>query len=105
MPEGKKWRGKSVYQVLDRLKMAAQSQQALFVVETMTRERVNKLNHEAKEILIGIADELKGLHPDEIRLGHSWKCLESPTDHCIYNDRKDPFMDHCLFCGEPSDRG
>src|SRR4030095_14641749 len=105
MPLGKKWREKSVYQVLTRLRDAAEGERALFVMQMAIEEQTKRLHREAKLMLKELADELTYVEVDHIRLGSSWKCPDSPTDNCIYDDNKDPFMDHCLFCGEPVDRG
>ncbi len=105
MPRGVKWRGKSVNQVLDRLREAGETTRALYLMKKATDERVSRLEREAKEKLIELADELKGLTPNDLSLGHSWDCEGSPTDHCIYNTWKDAWKDHCLFCGDPLDRG
>ena len=105
MPEGKKWRGKSVYQVLTRLNDASRTAGALRLVKIASEERIERLTREAKEKLIELADELTGLEPDDLYLCHSWDCKESPTDRCIYNVTEDPMKDDCLFCGDPLDRG
>lgn len=105
MPEGKKWRGKSLYQVYTRLNDASASMRAFRLVETMAKERAKRLEDEAKEILIELADELAGLKPDDLYLAHSWDCTTSPTDKCIYNVTEDPMKDFCLFCDDPMDRG
>jgi len=104
MPEGVKWRGKSVYQVLSRLKDASRTEAALFQMAQAAKERSARLKREAAEILVGLADELQGLAPDILHFG-GWACEGSPTDYCIYNDALDSWHDRCLFCGEPSDRG
>lgn len=105
MPEGKKWRGKSLYQVYTRLNDASQTASALRMVKIASEERIERLQTEAKVLLIGLADELKGKDPEDIYLAYSWDCKESPTDKCIYNTYEDPWKDNCLFCGDPLDRG
>lgn len=104
MPEGVKWRGKSVYQVLSRLSDAGKTGVALFQMQQAANERIARLKLEAAQILVGLAEELKDLAPADLHFG-GWKCEGSPTDYCIYNNEKDRWHDHCLFCGEPSDRG
>lgn len=104
MPEGVKWRGKSVNQVLDRLKGAGETGRALFLMEQAAKERIGRLEMEAKQILVGLAEELKGIAPVNLYLGQ-WACTGSPTDRCIYDNHEDAWHDHCLFCEEPSDRG
>lgn len=104
MPEGVKWRGKSVYQVLTRLQTAASTGAALFQMQQAAEERIARLKQEAAQILVGLADELKDIEPCYLHFGYE-KCEGSPTDHCLYNDAIDSWHDHCLFCGEPSDRG
>jgi len=41
--------------------------------------------------------------PNDIELGH-WKCHESPTGACVYDQREDPALDDCLFCQAPDSR-
>lgn len=105
MPEGVKWRGKSVYQILDRLSEASRTDAALYLIEKAARERMAKLELEAKERLVVIADELAGINPENLYLSRSLACAGSPTDKCIYHIRDDMWRDHCLFCSEPEDRG
>lgn len=104
MPEGVKWRGKSVYQVLNRLQDAARTGAALFQIQQAANERIARLKLEAAQILVGLADELKDIDPKSLFFG-GWECKGSPTDYCIYDNDEDNWHDHCLFCGEPSDRG
>lgn len=104
MPEGVKWRGKSVYQVLTRLKDAAETERALFVMARAAKAQTGLLQLEAAQILVGLADELKDIAPVNLHFG-SWLCKDSPTDYCIYDNHKDGWHDHCLFCKQPSDRG
>lgn len=33
-----------------------------------------------------------------------WDCDDSPTGKCVYDDKKDPCLDICLFCGHPDER-
>jgi hypothetical protein len=105
MPKGVKWRGHSLYQITQRLDDARLARSTAYQVKLATDERAKRLETEAKQKLIEIADELKGLEPDDIYLSTSWECADSPTDRCIYNEDKDSWHDHCLFCGEPEDRG
>lgn len=104
MPEGVKWRGKSVYQVLSRLKTADSTATALFMMQQAAQERIVRLKLEAAEILVGLAPELKGFDPADLHFG-GWMCTDSPTDYCIYDNAGDRWHGHCLFCKEPSDRG
>jgi hypothetical protein len=105
MPKGVKWRGHSVYQINQRLGDANSARAAAYQIKLATDERATRLEGEAKQRLIEIAEELKGLEPDDIALGRSWDCATSPTDRCIYNETKDHWHDHCLFCDKPEDRG
>ena len=103
MPEGKKWRGHSLYQVFDRLKRAGEIGRALYVIKAPLEAEMSRLRLEAAGRLVEVAEELKGIKPENIHLGY-WDCEESPTDRCIYDDLKDPYHDECLFCGDPSER-
>ena len=33
-----------------------------------------------------------------------WECPDSPAGWCVYHRWEDPPHDHCLFCGDPSER-
>jgi hypothetical protein len=105
MPKGVKWRGHSVYQISQRLDDANSARAAAYQIKLATEERAARLEREAKKALISIADELKGLDPADLYLSRSWACADSPTDRCIYNETKDTWHNHCLFCEEPEDRG
>lgn len=105
MPKGAKWRGHSLYQVYDRLDDASRTRSALYHMKIAADERARRLEKEAKELLIGIADELKGIDPEDLYLSAAMDCETSPTDLCIYNTYEDPMKDDCLFCHDPLDRG
>jgi hypothetical protein len=90
---------------MDRLSEASRTGAALYLIEKAAKERMEKLELEAKERLVVIADELKDINPAHLYLSRSWGCTKSPTDKCIYNVKKDMRRDHCLFCSEPEDRG
>jgi hypothetical protein len=103
MPKGVKFRGKSVYQVLERLEDARKAQNALWIMQQAVSEQVARLTREADEKLIALGfEELDGLTPAD--LVHGFHACTSPTDRCIYHI-KDQWTNRCLFCGEPSDRG
>lgn len=105
MPEGVKWRGKSVYQVLTRLADVHRANAALYQMQMAVKDRTERLEREAKQILIGFeVKELAGINAVDLDFG-GHTCDASPTDYCIYNGAEDHWHDHCLFCGEPSDRG
>jgi hypothetical protein len=36
-------------------------------------------------------------------ISKTWEC-ENPLGKCFYNVVKDPMMDECLVCGDPSER-
>lgn len=105
MPRGQKWRGHSLHQVYERLDQARNARAAAYQVKIATDERAGRLEKEAKERLIDMADELKGMEPDWLYLSVSMDCPTSPTDYCIYNEMEDAFKDDCLFCHDPLDRG
>lgn len=33
-----------------------------------------------------------------------WECKKSPIGLCIYDHMIDPYLDNCLYCGEPHER-
>ncbi len=105
MPKGVKWRGHSLHQVNERLDQARSARAAAYQVKIATDERAGRLEKEAKQRLIGIADELKGLDPYYLYLSVAMDCEESPTGLCIYDTYEDPHKDDCLFCHDPLDRG
>jgi hypothetical protein len=106
MPEGKTWRGISVYQVLDRLDDAGKIAQSLFYIQQATSAQIKVLEREAAQSLIDLnIKELAQVEdPSAMHFG-GWSCEDSPTDHCIYDLINDSWKDNCLFCSEPSDRG
>lgn len=40
----------------------------------------------------------------EHALDYVWECKESPAGWCVYHRWDDRAHDHCLFCGDPSER-
>jgi hypothetical protein len=105
MPRGQKWRGQSLHQVYERLDQARSARAAAYQIKIATDERAGRLEKEAKERLIAMADELKDCDPDYLYLSVSMECPTSPTDLCIYDTYEDPHKDDCLFCHDPLDRG
>lgn len=104
MPEGKKWRGKSVNRVLEPMKEVSQIHRSLFIMEKTAKLRIKELDRESKLAMKELADELTYVDVNDIYIG-GWECEKSIADYCVYDTRKDFHRDHCLFCGEPSDRG
>lgn len=45
-----------------------------------------------------------GAKPRELAIPETWECEKSPVGTCVYNDRKDPMHDDCLFCHDPEER-
>lgn len=105
MPKGVKWRGHSLYQVNDRLEDANRARAVAYQVKLATEERAGRLEREAKELLIEIADELRGLKSEYLYLSVAMDCEGSPTGYCIYDTYEDQMKDDCLFCHDPLDRG
>ena len=104
MPEGKKWRGKSVNRVLEPMREVSQIHRALFIMEKTSKLRIRELERESKLAMKELADELTYVPINDIYIG-GWECENSIADFCVYDTGKDRHRDHCLFCGEPADRG
>ena len=41
---------------------------------------------------------------EDLELSNLWKCADSPTGFCIYDNLEDPAWDNCLFCNDPYER-
>jgi hypothetical protein len=57
----------------------------------------------ANNEVLELVSETYGIPKYAVHLG-GWECKDSPTGHCIYDDRKDNSHDYCIVCGDPSER-
>jgi hypothetical protein len=74
MPKGVKWRGHSVNQINDRLSEAAETGRAIYLMQQAAKERMDRLELEAKERLAAIAEELKDINPSRLYISKTWAC-------------------------------
>jgi len=58
---------------------------------------------EAERHLMETISKATGVDQWDLYLG-SWKCTESPTGMCLYDQKSDPCCDQCLVCGDPDER-
>jgi hypothetical protein len=110
---GKKWRGKSVYQITQHLTVAGETARARMLVQQAMDAKIKTEQHHAAEALVKVLQgyfpdaphepEASGLKAEDVSFGY-WDCSGSPTGSCIYNITQDPMRDDCIFCGDPSER-
>lgn len=103
MNSSKKWNGKSVYQLNEKLRQASEVGRAAYIVQQQLKASLHRLDLEAAEELIKLTGWV--MQPGDIYLAYSWDCPGSPTAKCVYNTAEDPMKDICLFCEDPLDRG
>ena len=62
---------------------------------------------EFKQEQDGIENQYKKLEKitgrDDLSIG-TWECKRSPIQICVYDEKEDPCLDDCIFCGEPDER-
>ena len=72
------------------------------------RESVNLCNESLDEITYLRKKLILEIWPGFDWLTHEldyvWECSESPAGWCVYHRWDDRAHDHCLFCGDPSER-
>jgi len=70
------------------------------------REHEYKCHRELQQLChAALTTKKKERHwAQDLFVGLWWDCKTSPTGKCVYDKYLDPRMDHCVFCGEPSER-
>lgn len=64
-------------------------------------ESLDEIEHQRHKLIMAM---WPGYSMHVHTLDYVWECKESPAAWCVYDRWNDRPHDHCLFCGDPSER-